>query len=302
MQEEVVVLKKTRLLGHLAVLLTMTVWATTYVSSKLLLTAFSPSQILVVRSLLGLLVLSVINHKPLVYKQSIDRLFVALAGFCGIFLYYFLENTALLFTSASNVGVIVAAAPFFTLLASHILLKEEPLKKNYFIGLALSMAGIVLLTFSSTEEVAFNPKGDVLALLAIMVWALYTVLIRVIGKKGYPNLLVTRTMFFYGLLGHTLVLLINGDGLPVHQVIQTPYLYHFLFLGLVASAFCFLSWNFGLRTIGPIKSSFYLYLSPIITIVVAVAFLSEPFGQLDAIGTAFTLAGLLISEYRRRGI
>ena len=134
MQEKVVVLKKTRLLGHLAVLLTMTVWATTYVSSKLLLTAFSPSQILVVRSLLGLLVLSVINHKPLVYKQPIDRLFVALAGFCGIFLYYFLENTALLFTSASNVGVIVAAAPFFTLLASHIFLKEEPLKKNYFIG------------------------------------------------------------------------------------------------------------------------------------------------------------------------
>jgi drug/metabolite transporter (DMT)-like permease len=246
-------------------------------------------------------VLSAINTKPLVYKQRLDRLLVALAGFCGIFLYYFLENTALLFTSASNVGVIVAAAPFFTLLASHLFLKEEALRKNYFVGLALSMGGIILLTFSSTEEVAFNPKGDLLALLAIMVWALYTVLTRIIGRKGYPNLLVTRNMFFYGLIGHTLVLLLSGETLPVKEIIQTPYIYHFLFLGVVASAFCFLSWNFGLRTIGPIKSSFYFYLSPIITIIVAVSFLSEPFGELDAIGTALTLSGLLISEYRSRG-
>ncbi|WP_293908682.1 DMT family transporter [Sphaerochaeta sp. UBA5836] len=302
MQEEVVIVKKTRVLGHLAVLLTMSVWATTYVSSKQLLAVFTPSQILVVRSTLGLFVLTLINHKPLVYAQRGDRLLVALAGFCGIFLYYFLENTALLFTSASNVGVIVATAPFFTLLASHLFLKEEKLRKNYFVGLALSMSGIILLTFTSTEEVAFNPKGDLLALLAIMVWALYTVLTRVIGRKGYPNLLVTRNMFFYGLIGHTLVLLISREALPLALVIQTPYLYHFLFLGLIASAFCFLTWNFGLRTIGAIKSSFYLYLSPLITIAVAVTLLSEPFGQLDAIGTALTLSGLLISEYKSRGV
>lgn len=247
----------------------MSVWATTYVSSKQLLAVFTPSQILVVRSTLGLFVLTLINHRPLVYAQRGGRLLVALAGFCGIFLYYFLENTALLCTSTSNVGVIVAAAPFFTLLASHLFLKEEKLRKNYFVGLALSMSGIILLTFTSTEEVAFNPKGDLLALLAIMVWALYTVLTRVIGRKGYPNLLVTRNMFFYG---------------------------------LIASAFCFLTWNFGLRTIGAIKSSFYLYLSPLITIAVAVTLLSEPFGQLDAIGTALALSGLLISEYRSRSV
>jgi drug/metabolite transporter (DMT)-like permease len=74
------------------------------------------------------------------------------------------------------------------------------------------------------------------------------------------------------------------------------------FYGLIASAFCFLTWNFGLRTIGAIKSSFYLYLSPLITIAVAVTLLSEPFGQLDAIGTALALSGLLISEYRSRSV
>lgn len=301
MQEIQVISVKRRLLGHLSVLLTMCVWATTYVSTKVLLTSFTPPQILVIRSALALLVLSLINPKKLVYQQKRDRVFVVLAGFCGIFLYYFLENTALIYSSASNVGVIVAAAPFFILLASRLILKEEKLKKNYFIGLVLSMGGIVLLTYESSAQLAFNPFGDLLALLAIMVWALYTVLTRIIGRKGYSNLLVTRSMFFYGLLGHLLVLLVQGEGLDVKLAASAPYLPHFLFLGLVASAVCFLSWNFGLRTIGPIKSSFYLYLSPIITIAVAFLFLGERMSRTDAVGTGLILAGLLISEYHRGG-
>jgi len=301
MQEIQVISKQRRALGHVSVLLTMVVWATTYVSTKVLLTSFTPPQILVIRSALALLVLSLLNPGKLVYQQKSDRFLVALAGFCGIFLYYFLENTALIYSSASNVGVIVAAAPFFILLASRLILKEEMLRKNYFVGLALSMVGIILLTYEGSEQLSFNPFGDLLALLAIMVWALYTVVTRIIGRKGYPNLLVTKSMFFYGLLGHLLVLIIQGDHPDVGLVVSSPYLAHFLFLGLVASALCFLSWNFGLRTIGPIKSSFYLYLSPIITIAVAFLFLGERMSRTDAIGTGCILAGLLISEYHGRG-
>ncbi|NCC64424.1 MAG: DMT family transporter [Spirochaetia bacterium] len=300
MHEESVVLQKTRILGHLSVFITMVIWATTYVSSKQLLRTFTPAQILVVRSILGLAVLTIISPRPMVYQRRTDRVLVALAGFFGIFLYYFLENTALVYTSASNVGVIVATAPFFTLLFSRVFLKEEALRKNYFIGLALSMLGVLLLTYSSTDQIAFNPFGDVLALLAIVVWAFYTILTRVIGRRGYPNLNVTKTMFFYGLLGHLFAMFISKQGLDLASIVQPEHLYHFLFLGLVASAFCFLFWNFGLRTIGPIKSSFYLYLSPVVTIIFAVIFLDESFQDLDALGTAFTLSGLLISEYRRR--
>lgn len=126
-----------QLLGHLAVVVTITIWATTYVLTKSLLTRLVPSQILVVRSILGLAVLTIISPGKLEYAKPIDRLYIALAGFCGIFLYYFLENTALLYTSATNVGVIVAAAPFTTLLASRIFLKEEKLRLSYFAGLAL---------------------------------------------------------------------------------------------------------------------------------------------------------------------
>lgn len=300
MEKTVVVLPRARILGHIAVISTMTFWAVTFVSTKLLLVAFTPAQILMVRSLLGLTLLFAINHRRVGYTSIKDRALVAAAGMMGIFLYYYLENTALVYTSASNVGVIVATAPFFTLLATHFFLKEDSLKKNYFVGFAISMVGIILLTVGDGTSLDINPFGDFLALLAIMTWGLYTVLTRLVARRGYSNLLVTRDMFFYALIIQVVVLLIEGKPFDFQAAISAPYLYHLLFLGCIASAFCFVSWNYGLRTIGVVKSSFYLYLSPIITIVFASLVLGEIFTTIDAIGTAFTLAGLLISEYRRR--
>ena len=294
-----VVLPRTRVLGHLAILTVVLIWATTYISTKILLHAFTPMQILLVRTILGFFFLFLLNPRKMVYKQKIDRIILAGAGLCGIFLYYFLENTALVYSSASNVGVIVATAPFFTLLAVHFLLKEEQLKAQYFVGFALSMLGIFLISYSGQSELALNPLGDFLAILGIVVWALYTTLTRIVSRRGYPTLLATRTMFFYALLGMVVANLFLGDFPDITVVVQPPYIFHFLFLGLIASALCFVFWNFGLKTIGAIKSSFYLYLSPVITIVFSVIVLGEVITPTSAIGTALTLGGLLVSEYKR---
>ena len=294
-----VILPRARVLGHLAILTVVLLWATTYISTKILLDAFTPMQILLVRTLLGCLFLFLCNPKKMVYKQKGDRLILAGSGLCGIFLYYYLENTALVYSSASNVGVIVATAPFFILLAVHFILKEEQLKTQYFVGFVLSMLGIALISYSGQAELALNPLGDFLAILGIVVWAFYTMLTRVVSRRGYPTLLTTRTMFFYALVGMVVANLLLGDLPSITLVVQKPYLYHFLFLGLIASALCFVLWNFGLKSIGAIKSLFYLYLSPVITIVFSVIILGEIITPTSAIGTALTLSGLLVSEYKR---
>lgn len=57
------------------------------------------------------------------------------AGLCGICLYYLLENIALTYTMASNVGVIISVAPFFTAISAHIWMKtEEKLQIRFFLG------------------------------------------------------------------------------------------------------------------------------------------------------------------------
>jgi drug/metabolite transporter (DMT)-like permease len=256
MDEPILVLPKARVLGHLAVISTMAFWAVSFVSTKLLLVAFTPAQILMIRSFLGLSLLFAINPRSMGYTSIKDRALVAAAGTMGIFLYYYLENTALVYTSASNVGMIVATGPLFTLLATHYFLKEEAIEKNSFLGFAISMAGIISLIVGEGTALDINPFGDFLALVAIMMWGPYTVLTRLVARRGYSNLLVTRDMFSYALIIQVVVLLIEGKPIDSQAMVTAPYLLHPLFLGFIASAFCFVSWNYGLRTIGVVKNSF----------------------------------------------
>lgn len=95
----------------------------------------------------------------LIFPRSLGKtslrqeLTFAAAGLTGICLYYLLENIALTCTSASNVGVIVSAAPFFTGIMTHIFLKEEEkLRGSFFLGFLVAMAGICLISFNGTKR------------------------------------------------------------------------------------------------------------------------------------------------------
>lgn len=72
----------------------------------------------------------------------------AFAGLCGVTLYFLFENIALTYTMASNVGVMVSVAPFFTALLAHRFLNGEKLRLNFFIGFAAAILGIGLINFN----------------------------------------------------------------------------------------------------------------------------------------------------------
>lgn len=81
--------------GHLAALLTIIIWGTTFISTKVLLVDFQPVEILFFRFLMGLLALLIIYpHRLKGTTRKQEMTFIA-AGLCGICLYYLLENIAL---------------------------------------------------------------------------------------------------------------------------------------------------------------------------------------------------------------
>ena len=77
--------------------------------------------------------------------------------------------------------------------------EEEKLGVPFCIGFLMAMAGIVMISFNGAE-LKLNPTGDLLALLAALVWAVYSILSRKISSLGYPVVLTTRRTFFYGIL------------------------------------------------------------------------------------------------------
>lgn len=249
---------------------------------------------------MGLLALLLVCPRRLKLTSLQQELTLAAAGLCGICLYYLLENIALTYTMASNVGVIISVAPFFTAILSHLLLKEEKPHARFFIGFVVAMAGIALISWGSSQ-LALNPAGDLLALSAALIWSCYSVLTKKISAYGYPTILTTRRVFCYGILFMLPALPLFDFRLELTRFANPVYLFNIFFLGLGASALCFVTWNFAVKTLGAVKTSVYIYLVPVITVATSVTILHEKITAPAAGGTVLTLTGLFLSESKLLG-
>lgn len=284
--------------GHLAAIITILIWGTTFISTKILLKDFQPVEILVLRFLIGTVALFAVYPRCLKGTTKKQELHFALAGLCGICLYYLLENIALTFTLASNVGAIVSTAPFFTAIVTRIFMKqEERLRASFFIGFAAAIAGICLLSFGGSN-IELNPAGDLLALLAALVWAFYSVLTKKISAFGYNTIQATRRMFQYGVFFMLPAMYFFDFHPDIGLLVRPINLFNFLFLGLGASALCFATWNFAVKVLGAVKTSVYIYMVPVITVLTSILILKEQITGTGAFGILLTLAGLILSEGR----
>lgn len=290
--------KKKDIQGHLFAIVTIFIWGTTFISTKILLKAMSPIEILFLRFTIGFIVLLVFYPHRLKVKERKQELYFAAAGLCGVTLYYLFENIALTYTFASNVGVIISIAPFFTAMFAHFFLDRERLRLQFFIGFAVAVIGIFLISFNGSSNLKLNPLGDILAVLAAVVWAAYSVLTKRISGFHYNTVQVTRRIFFYGLVFMVPALLIFGFEPKINQLMRPVILCNILFLGLGASALCFVTWNTAVKLLGAIKTSVYIYLVPVITVITSVIVLRETMTGIAVFGIVLTLSGLIISEIK----
>lgn len=292
-------MRQTAWTGHGAALLTILIWGTTFISTKVLLTSFQPVEILFLRFVLGFLALCLIYPRRLQLGERRQELWFAAAGLCGVTLYYLLENIALTYTLASNVGVLVSVSPVFTALFSHFLLRREKLRPAFFAGLVVALAGVVLLSYNGSAVLKLDPRGDVLALLAAAIWSAYSLITRHISSFGYPVVQTTRRIFAYGLVFMLPALLIFGFRPSLAAVLEPVNLLNLVYLGLGACALCFVTWNFAVGKLGAVKTSTYIYLVPVVTLATSALVLGEPVTPLSAVGAALTVAGLALSEHKK---
>lgn len=290
--------RKKEIQGHLFSLFTIFIWGTTFISTKILLKAFTPIEILFIRFVIGYFALLALYPHRLKVKERKQELYFAGAGLCGITLYFLLENIALTYTLASNVGVIISIAPFFTAIFAHLLLAGEKMRVQFFIGFAVAVGGIFLISFNGSSQLKLNPMGDILAVLAAVVWAIYSVLTKKISGYHYHTISVTRRIFFYGLLFMMPVLFIFKFEPDMDQIIKPVNLFNIIFLGFGASAICFVTWNYALKILGAVKTSVYIYMVPVITVITSVLILHETITGTAVLGIMLTLAGLFISEIK----
>ncbi|HWT75592.1 MAG TPA: DMT family transporter [Mobilitalea sp.] len=286
--------------GHVIALFTIIIWGTTFISTKILLREFTPFEILFIRFVISIVALTIAAPSRMIMKNKKHEIIFVFAGLTGITLYYLLENIALTYSMASNIGVVLSVAPMFTAILAHFFLEGEKLRFNFFLGFLVAIVGICIISFDGSENLRLNPIGDFLAILAAFVWAIYSILTRKISTYGYNTIHVTRRTFLYGILFMIPAMFIFGFDIKAEQVIKPVNLFNILFLGLGASALCFVTWNYAVKLLGAVKTSVYIYLVPVVTVITSILVLHEKITRMAAIGMILTLLGLVISESKFR--
>ena len=287
---------KKQILGHILACGTQIMWGATFVSTKILLKNFLPAEVLFTRAVIAFILLFIFYPHCLKLKDRRQEIWFAGAGLFGIVLYFMLENTALTMTYASNVGIIVACAPFFVAVVVGFFFPNERTGWKFYIGFIVAMIGIIAISFNGQKNFALNPLGDGLAFMAMISWGFYSALIRKIGELGYPTIAVTRRIYFYGMLFLIPVLIEQKASFKPEILLRPEILLNFMFLGMCASAMGFLLWNLATKWIGAVKTSIYIYVSPVVTVVLSVLILHEKMTIVSILGAALIFVGLVISQ------
>ena len=287
-----------KVFGYLLAASCVFFWGITFVCTKYLLRDFTPLEILFYRFIAAYIGLWIL--RPRFEKIAMrDNILFALAGFTGVILYQLFENIAINYTNASNVSVIVCICPLFTAIFAQIFFKEKHLSLWFIVGFVISITGVTLVCLNGNRTLEFNPKGDFLALSSAICWGLYSTVISIINRKNYDQICSTRRIFFFAVLMMIPLMIFGNHNDIIKGTIRFTNIGNLLctlFLGLIASGFCFAAWNKACKTVGTVKVSCGLYLIPVVTIIFAFFALGEKISLLGGLGAAITIAGLFVSE------
>ena len=283
-------------LGHLYALFTILVWGSCCVLTKVKLTAYTPTQIIPLRMGLAYLTLWALRPRTLKLPWK-DELMFILIGITGGSVYFFLQNTAAAHTSAANVSILVSMSPILTVILAQLFSRKgEKLGKLVYIGALVAIVGVVLVVLNGTLSFHLSPLGDLLALAAALMWAVYSILVKKYTER-YDNFLVTRRVFLWAFLT-SLPLVLLTDGMPSLSPLfsQPKILISWLFLGVFGNAVCFAIWNIAFKRLGVVVTNNYLYASPFVTVVVGWLLLGEKISWMSILGAVLITLGVIFAN------
>lgn len=280
--------------GHIYAILSMLICGSAFISTKVLLERFSPGEMVFLRFVLGYITLWVLKPRKLTLKSKKDEVLCALGGLFGVTLYYGIQNVALTQTSASNVSVIASTAPMMTAVMVYLLYRQKKPSVKFIVGLILSLAGVILVVSNGKLDFSGGMMGNLLALVSTFMWACFSVLIEKLS--GYSMLLITRRVFFYGLLTMIPVLIVSGISIDVGKLFKGAVFINMLYVGCIASAVSNVIWNTSFQILGAVKTNIYMYTLPVITIILSFIFLHEKITLVGTVGIVITMVGMILAQ------
>lgn len=292
--------KNSQWLYHCFALAVVIAWGLSFISTRVLLDHnLSPIEIYIYRFTLAYLSLLAICHKRIFAASVRDELMFLVCGLVAGSIYFISENVALEYTLVSNVSLITSLSPLLTVLMAGFIYKTSRPGRGAYIGSAVAFVGVGLVIFNSSFNMAVNPIGDLLALLAAVCWAVYSIMIKPLNAH-YDARFITRKVFFYGVVTALPFLAVDPHITPLSVILTSEVLLNLLFLSLVCSLGCYLLWALSVIRIGALKASNYLYFQPVVTLVFSMLILGEKITIVGGSGCLMILIGVWLSDFLQK--
>lgn len=282
---------KHRKIAHMLAVLLMIIWGLSYLSIKVVVEEINPMLSAFYRFFLAAIILFIylkIKHpNEKVYKE--DRIKLALGGLFGITLYFIFENYSVLFTSASNVAILISSIPVFTLFSQRIIYKER-ITRMKAMGAILSVVGLTIIIVSKDRVSLFSTGtlGDLMALGAAICWVFYNMASSNF-KGNYKSITITAYQSLWGCLFLSPSLLIFQVNKP-----SVGALANIFFLAVLCSCIGSVIYIFCLERLGATLITTYINLQPIASIIFAALILKESVTIWQIMGCLIIITGVFL--------
>lgn len=279
--------------GNLIAIASIGIWSSLYVSSEILLKAFTPSFLFMLQAVIGLIIMLIArpSFKKLKLKQEA---LLIVSSLSGIVFYNLGINFSLLYTSAVNTSFLILLAPLFVLFAILVISKKK-VSLAVWIGSFLALIGSAFLSF--TNGITIKLVGDFLAIIAAIFWAVYTLVVARKELADVDETLKVQRMLLYALPLAILQFAVIDGQLPAKDVFfEAKIVLNLLLVSMFSTGFCYLMWNYSAKLTSAERVSQYVYLTPIFTTATAIIFTSYTLTIQIAIGGFLILTGIILSN------
>jgi drug/metabolite transporter (DMT)-like permease len=253
-------------------------WGASFIATKIALRDISPVTLVWLRFGLGVMILGfvVLIRQQAAIPRRKELGYFALLGFLGITFHQWLQSTGLQTSYASTTAWIIATTPVFMALLGWLVLKEK-LRWAQIMGIGLAALGVLLVVSQGNMvgilDGSFGAPGDILILISSLNWAVFSVL----SRRGLAKNPATRMMFFVMMAGwlFTSLLFFTGPGLGEINNLTPAGWGGVLFLGVFCSGLAYIAWYDALQAVPASQVGVFLYLEPLVAVIVAGILLGE---------------------------
>ena len=287
-----------RFTAWLVLVATLLLWSGNWIVARAVRAEVSPAIATVGRLVIVLIVLAPFAFSGLVRKLKVlsrrDWATLAALGLAGGGPHLALQWLGLHYTTAASGILYLSTTPIFIVLMSHAL--GERIGRRQWTGVAISFCGVFLIaTQGDPAALSFN-RGDLLALASMVMWAAYTVLLRVRRDPlQVIELLVMICAFGFLYMVPWLAWELLGEA-SVQLTFEgaTAVLYSAIGSLLLAYA----GWSYVVARLGPARAGITLHLMPAFGVLLSAIFLGEYPHWFHFAGIALILSGVALSSFK----